>query len=390
VLDSLGAFGDIARDTTGSNAGDPFRVQADNTIPRETQIPCTLVVTVGGAVYVREFMLEIGAIRVFDPIPDGPRTPALYYAYDATDTLYTEAPVFEWVDITGVGTRLDLSDDQTEHVQLPIAFGQWTYYGQRYSEVSICGNGWVAPGHETYTGYSNQNLPDNEIPGMVCLNWDDLYPPQGNGVWYYHDAANHRFIIQYGSMPYYSNRSVCDWFQLVIYDSTLASPGGNNVFLVQYLTANNYNSNTVGIQDPDRAIAIECLFDGSYHRGAAELVPGMAIKYSATPPSVGIADNGGERRLPGRVALSPCRPNPVRHSARLSFAIPRPMHVRLSVFDAAGRKVVDLFDGPAAPGFHSVNWDGRDAKGRRLAAGVYLYRLQTDTGTVSRKLVLTD
>ena len=40
-------------------------------------------------------------------------------------------------------------------------------------------------------------------------------------------------------------------------------------------------------------------------------------------------------------------------------------------------------------GTYTMRWDGRDAQGRELASGVYLYRLRTDQGQVeTRKLVL--
>ncbi|MEO0078353.1 MAG: C25 family cysteine peptidase [candidate division WOR-3 bacterium] len=112
VLDSVGEFGAIRRDTTGENEADRFRVAADSAIPRETQIPCTLRISTGAVTQVRTFNLSVGVVRSFDPIPDGPRQPALYYAYDDADSAYTEAPDFNWVEIRGLGTRLTLSDDQ--------------------------------------------------------------------------------------------------------------------------------------------------------------------------------------------------------------------------------------------------------------------------------------
>ncbi len=390
VLDSIGLFDDILRDTTGNNNSDRFRVQADNSIPRETQIPCTLHIQTGEVSYVRVFQLGIGVIRICDPIPDGPRAPSLYYAYDVTDTLYTQAPVFSWVEIRDVGTRLSLSDDETEQVSLPSSFGPWLYYGQSFDQISICGNGWVAPGQTSRSTYNNTSLPNTSESGMVVLNWDDLYPPAGNGVWYYHDEANYRFIIEYDSVHYYSPRSSWDKFELIIYDTTMTTLSGDNVFVVQYLTGNNYTSNTVGLQDPTKAIAIQCLYNGSYHRGAAPLVSRMAVKYTTSPPTVGIAENETGRPLPVSLKLGPCVPNPFRRSTRISFGVPRETEVCLAVFDAVGRRVVDLMRGRVRPGIHTVVWDGRDSQDRQAAKGVYIYRLETEAGFLSRKMVVVE
>lgn len=389
VLDSLGAFGDIPRETLGTNDGDRFRVLASAAIPRETQVPCTLLVTTGALVTRAVFMLDIGMIRTVDPIPDSPGVAPRYYAYDVTDIFYSEAPVFSWVNIAGVGTRLTLSDDQTQTVSLPTGFGPWRYYGQSFNQISICGNGWVAPGSTTASTYTNARLPDAASPGIVAVNWDDLYPPTSNGVWCYHDAANHRFVVQWDSMSYYSARSVFDWFQVIIYDTSVYTVTGDNVIVTQYLTANGYSSNTVGIENPQSTVGINCLFDQTYHRGAAPIGAGMAIKYTTNPPlpRTGLNDERVEVVTPVKLSLGESGPNPFRLSTTISYAVPRRMRVRLAVFDMAGRQVVELVDRVVEAGSHTVQWDGSNGQRQPVARGVYCYRLESADGTLSRKVV---
>ncbi|MEO0079615.1 MAG: hypothetical protein ABIK44_02945, partial [candidate division WOR-3 bacterium] len=101
-----------------------------------TQVPCTLVVNTEGRTWLRVFELAIGVIRSCDPVPDGPRTPALYWAYEDVDTFYNERPQFNWVEINTVGTRLTLGDDETRQISLPPSFGPFVYYGQSYNQLS--------------------------------------------------------------------------------------------------------------------------------------------------------------------------------------------------------------------------------------------------------------
>jgi flagellar hook assembly protein FlgD len=62
--------------------------------------------------------------------------------------------------------------------------------------------------------------------------------------------------------------------------------------------------------------------------------------------------------------------------------------VRLAVYDIAGRAVRRLVDrDAAAPGAYSATWDGRDDAGRAVPGGVYFYRLETDGGTRSTRVV---
>ena len=60
----------------------------------------------------------------------------------------------------------------------------------------------------------------------------------------------------------------------------------------------------------------------------------------------------------------------------LSGAIP----ITLSLYDLAGRKVVDVYDGPSRSGRQSTSWDGSiDDAGTLAVPGVYIMRLDVDT-----------
>ncbi|MFO7675740.1 MAG: FlgD immunoglobulin-like domain containing protein [bacterium] len=358
-------------------------------MPIETRVTCTLFVT-GDGDYCDTLRLHVtvGELRSIDPTPDGPREPALYWAYDDADSGYSQAPTFEWLDIAGVGTRLAItSDDQTVQFDLPTAFGPFYFYGRRFTQFSVCGNGWVGPGYTTRTAYSNARLPSASEATMLALAWDDLYPPTSGGVWWHHDASNHRLIIQYDSMPYYSNRTAFEWFQVVIYDTTLAAPDGNSVFTYQYLTANNYGSTTVGINDSTTAIGIQCLLDGAYHRGSARIEPGRAIRFTTTGPTVAVADERPTR--PGvREFDLRASPSPSRGRTTLAFELPAPAPVTLVVFDVSGREIRTIAAGPLAAGRHLATWDGRDEDGVAVPNGSYLCRLETPQGAAVTRTTL--
>uniref|UniRef100_A0A832I3G7 T9SS type A sorting domain-containing protein n=1 Tax=Eiseniibacteriota bacterium TaxID=2212470 RepID=A0A832I3G7_UNCEI len=80
-------------------------------------------------------------------------------------------------------------------------------------------------------------------------------------------------------------------------------------------------------------------------------------------------------------------PNPARGAVALAFALPRPTAARVTVLDAAGRRVRTLADGPHAAGAHALRWDGRDAAGREVAPGVYLVRLEAGAARDTRRVV---
>lgn len=390
VLDSTGGYGTVRPDSTVYNSSDRFRVSVQGSTPRETRVPCSLYVTGTGYSARRFLYLDVGELIRTDPIPDGPRQPPRYYAYDDCDTFYVSRPVFQWHEVNSVGTRLSFAqNDAVVLVNLPPAFGPLRYYGQSYNQISVSADGWIVPGNYTTGNYSNTALPSSSAPpGAICANWDDLYPGYNNSghVYWYHDAANHRFVIEYDSVFYYSPRDAQDKFEFLLYDTTTAGPTGDNSIVVQYLTANRYSSSTVGLQDQTRSVGIQCLFDGGYHKAASQIVPGRAIRYTTDSVQTAIEEWGignGSQRLELSAA-----PNPMGRQGVISLMLPQPGHVRLAVHDVSGRLVRTLADSRLERGRYSFAWDRKDDAGRTVAAGVYVVRLSTDAGVLNRKAVL--
>ncbi len=389
VTDSAGTFGDIGPDSVRSNNADRFVVAADAGTPREHVAQMMLHLAGTDFEDSVAFTIMVGALRTIDPIPDGPRQPPLYWAYDDVDTTYPQHPEFDWVEISSSGTRLDFpQNDDVLVVNLGSGFGPLKYYGQRYTQVSVSADGWIAAGNYTQTNYSNTSLPSASAPpAVVALNWDDLYPGYGSQgyVYYYHDAPNHRFIIEYDSVCYYDQRSIRDKYELIIYDTTLAAPSGDNVLVCQYLTANGYTSNTFGIQDPTRAIGIQCLYNGGYNRGCAPMTASRAIKYTTTDPTRILEETAGPEPVE-RLGVKAVA-NPFQTRTLLYYAVPHPGRVELSLYDGAGRKVRTVAAGYHRAGRYHVAWDGADDYGRRVAAGVYWLRLANSDGSAVTKAV---
>jgi parallel beta-helix repeat protein len=99
----------------------------------------------------------------------------------------------------------------------------------------------------------------------------------------------------------------------------------------------------------------------------------------------------GSRDLPGQFQLMQNRPNPFNPTTTIEYAIPASaasVPVNVSVYDVTGRLVRTLVDRTESAGFHSVVWDGRDARGAPVASGVYFYRIVAGGFHADRKMVL--
>lgn len=83
-------------------------------------------------------------------------------------------------------------------------------------------------------------------------------------------------------------------------------------------------------------------------------------------------------------------PNPFYSQTKIRFDGPvggDPSGV-IEVFDMQGRKIRTLVQG-IAEGPGSVSWNATDEQGRRVASGIYLYRLKTKTQNITKKMVVT-
>lgn len=84
-------------------------------------------------------------------------------------------------------------------------------------------------------------------------------------------------------------------------------------------------------------------------------------------------------------------PNPFNASTAISFLIPFRLaneETHLSIYNLAGQIVRVLRPETQQAGEHRLSWDGRDALGREVASGVYIYRLNVGEWAVHRRMLL--
>jgi len=88
------------------------------------------------------------------------------------------------------------------------------------------------------------------------------------------------------------------------------------------------------------------------------------------------------------LTLDPPAPNPSRCGALLRFWLPAPGEVEILVLDVGGRLVRRYPPQILPSGWRTIPWDGRDAQGRALAAGVYYWRVRAGGEEAARAVTL--
>jgi len=297
-----------------------------------------------------------------------------YVCFDSGDEGWEQRPVYNWVEIDpsvqgfhyrGIDTQISdgaNNQDAGAVFNLPAPF---TYYGREYNRITINSNGWAAFGdYAELVCPRNRHILSGSFPGAtIAPFWDDMSTGR---ILYYWDAPRQRFIIEWNNMRSLGGSVGPQTFEAIIHL--------NGDIIFQYRQINNSSTNantdtpfaTVGICDHNNLVGLEYTYYNTYPRGARELAPGLAIKFTPNMEfRVGV--------LTGLVT-----------DFATGESIPDAEIVTTRGFwaqcDANGRYIIDdiLIGGGyqmtvTAPGYNDSTWAGIDNAGIVIAERETLY-----------------
>ena len=105
-------------------------------------------------------------------------------------------------------------------------------------------------------------------------------------------------------------------------------------------------------------------------------------------PAIGPDPTAAPELVPAATGIIGVYPNPFNPMTVISYSLARPQHVSLSVYDLNGRLSTPLVDREMPAGTHSIEWRGDDSRGRAVASGTYIVRLETESRVEARKVQL--
>ena len=223
------------------SSGNGFNVTASSDVVSGSQLIASLLIEDSNGYSRTEnvIVFRFGTVQVDDPL--GPDNYG-YYIYDSNDINYNLHPEYDWIEISQIGTNLNLANSGNGNwsgngplniVDLPFNF---KFYGIDYNQITICTNGWIAFDDVYSESFRNYPIPGAGGPSpMIAAFWDDLETGNNGDVFYYSD--NNYVIIQWDNMrTHFSNSS--ETFQIILNnDSNL--PYGDNSIKIQYKDFNN-------------------------------------------------------------------------------------------------------------------------------------------------------
>ncbi len=200
------------------------------------------------------------------------------FGYRWTDSDEVGGPVFDWVDISSLGTIALSGCSNCNDGPYDLGFG-FSFYGNVFDQFRICSNGFISFTSTSYR-WGNSSIPNSYAPAnMIAPYWDDLnlYYYGTGRVYYYFDGT--RMIIQYDNISRYGSTGPYN-FEVFLY------PSGRIVY--QYLTLGTYNTScTVGIQNADGTDGVQVVYNSDY------LHENLAIKIQGTPQWLTVSPDSG-------------------------------------------------------------------------------------------------
>ncbi len=137
----------------------------------------------------------------------------------------------------------------------------------------------------------------------------------------------------------------------------------------------------------------------SYRARASEVYQGALyvggdFEYAGGHPSEGIArwdpspGTAVDQTPSGSGTTLHAFPNPFNPLTTISFTLPEPQYVILSIHDSSGRRLVNLVDESLSAGTHTCMWNGYDGAGLPLPSGIYFAAIEGQGFSDVAKLVL--
>ncbi len=234
-----------------------------------------------------EYVIQMGGANRFAPSRADDYG---YRMFDNFDLSYSKAPVYEWMELDvglgGDGNFINISDnweeeDESRTISLPFPV---TYYGNTYSSITVCSNGWAAFGNQSVVNFHNRAIPSPiGPPAMLAPFWDDLAAGLGT-MFYKHDADTDIFVIEWSRVSnLFSSNHLS--FEIIIYgNSEHPTLSGDNEIAFQYMNYQNIdlagNFSTTGIESPDSETGIQASYNNIDDPSLGEFGPGTALLFT--------------------------------------------------------------------------------------------------------------
>jgi len=207
------------------------------------------------------------------PLDNGGPDAYGYYFIDSGDSAFN-APVYNWIEISGYGTAIDFNSDDQNLGPFLIGF-TFRYYGVDFLTFRACTNGFISFTSNS-NSWTNVAIPTAAEPNnLLAAYWEDLDFISSGDAYYYSNNSD-TLIVEWLNVPYHIGGGIASFQAILTADGNI---------LYQYLSITGaHDSHTIGIENQTGTVGLQYIFN------AARDETGTAVLFTLTPPDYGARD----------------------------------------------------------------------------------------------------
>lgn len=235
--------------------------------------------------------------------------------------------------------------------------------------------------------YEYDSVEGTEVQaGQLSASWTYYWRVRArrNGEYGFWSETRRFTTLRFNSPPYVYN-SVNDTTVIVGAEYTIPYIFADDDWTPLTYTARSSDDEIVAVEAMNYAITITAISIGSATITATSTDPqGASATHSfRVTVAAGVNSEHATGDLPNSFALRQNYPNPFNPRTVIAFDLPQRSSVTLKLYDVLGKEVATLASGDFPAGRFQAVWDASS-----FPSGVYLYQLEAETYSETRRLVL--
>lgn len=161
------------------------------------------------------------------------------------------------------------------------------------------------------------------------------------------------------------------------FDTTMTAGGDGSIYSL------NAGAYTIAAGD-----SVSLIYAIAYADLESELFAGADSAQKKYDNVLVLVEKANDSRLPELFSLRQNYPNPFNPTTAIQFNLSRNSNINLAIYNLQGQLVDVIASGDYPAGSHIATWNGKDNAGRDVGSGIYIYRLNANQVTLSKKMLL--
>ncbi|MGB7054299.1 MAG: C25 family cysteine peptidase, partial [bacterium] len=244
-----------------------------------------------------------------------------------------------------------------------------------------------------YPGYGPQVLGYSNLrPSMAMTSakyflqqssWPSN-PQQKTATYHLYHHHGDAFTTLYAEMPQYLT---------VIHDSVV--PAGQNTFAVSAddssVVALTVDGEIIGVAEGTGLpvnVDIQPQAAGATMKVTVTKANYYRYEEDVSVVQVGVSEAEAIKNAPTEFSVKNVTPNPFMDNTVVCYGLPLRAITKVAIYDVGGKLVTILHDAVQQPGWHTIGWNGGDAKNLKSPSGIYFCEIQSEASRIVKKLIL--